>query len=157
MTAPRAWHADLPRVLVVACSDGRFQEAVDAFVRDELGVRHYDRLSVPGGAGALATSGSSFSRAHDLREECRFLVTAHAIEQVVFVFHGAAPDGPATADCADYGRKMPGSSSEQIRAQQDEDMREVARSGATPGAELAFYRCEVGPDEAVHFVPLSPE
>jgi len=48
-----SWDAANPNALVVACSDGRFQEELDAFLRAELALRQYDRLYVPGGAGGL--------------------------------------------------------------------------------------------------------
>ena len=41
------WEPDRPRILVAACSDGRLQEATDAFLARALGVRQYDRLYLP--------------------------------------------------------------------------------------------------------------
>ena len=40
------WQAVRPRVLVVACSDGRLQTATDDFLTDELGLTEYDERAV---------------------------------------------------------------------------------------------------------------
>ena len=53
----RQWARVRSRALVVACSDGRLQEATDAFLADELGLTEYNRFYMPGGGGALAASG----------------------------------------------------------------------------------------------------
>jgi len=76
------WEPERPHILVVACSDGRLQEATDAFLARALGVRQYDRLYVPGGGGALSASGREFIRAGQLRAECRFLVDARSFTKV---------------------------------------------------------------------------
>src|SRR4026209_2489832 len=57
------WLPDRPSTLVIACSDGRLQEATDEFLAHHLQVTRYDRFYVPGGAGALAASGRDFLRA----------------------------------------------------------------------------------------------
>jgi hypothetical protein len=139
------WEPTRPRVLVVACSDGRLQEATDAFLARALGVRQYDRFYVPGGGGALAASGSDFMRAHQLRRECRFLVEAHQVEHLVLLLHGPAADGPAEAVCADYRRKQPWARPAQVRAQQEADVRDLlGRRGDFAGtARVSVYRFEV--------------
>lgn len=63
-TFHRQWARVRSGTLVVACSDGRLQEATDAFLADEIGLTEYDRLYLPGGGGALAASGRDFIRAH---------------------------------------------------------------------------------------------
>ena len=68
------WLPDRPNTLVIACSDGRLQEATDEFLAHHLQVTRYDRFYVPGGAGALAASGRDFLRAQQIRRECRYLV-----------------------------------------------------------------------------------
>src|SRR5688500_5046649 len=89
------WNPARPRILVIACSDGRLQEATDDFLANHLGITHYDRLYVPGGAGGLSPSGRDFLRAQNLQRECRYLVEAHGVERLLALFHGPAPDGPA--------------------------------------------------------------
>lgn len=139
------WNPARPRVLVVACSDGRLQEATDAFLERAFGIRDYDRLYLPGGAGALASSGCELLRAQQVRHDCRFLVTAHQVGHLILLLHGPTTDGPPEAVCADYRRKRPWATPAQVRAQQGADVRELLRhrhefAGA---ARVAVYRLEV--------------
>jgi hypothetical protein len=111
---------------------------------------------VPGGAGALTPSGRDFIRAHQLQQECRYLVEVHAIESIVALFHGSAVDGPAEAMCADYRRKLSWGNVEQWRAQQDKDARELLENRWlwAGTASVAIYRCETSASGALGFVPL---
>ena len=145
LTLGMPWDPERPRVLVAACSDGRLQEATDAFLSRALGVRQYDRLYVPGGGGGLASSGAHFLRARELRRECQFLVEAHGVEHLILLFHGPAADGPAEAVCADYRRKHPWYRPDQVRAQQDNDVRDLLhrRDEFAGTAQLSAYRIEV--------------
>lgn len=145
LTLGMPWEAERPRVLVAACSDGRLQEATDAFLSRALGVRQYDRLYIPGGGGGLASSGAHFLRARELRRECLFLVGAHGVEHLILLFHGPAANGPAEAICADYRRKHPWYRSDQVRAQQDTDVRDLLsrREEFAGSARLSAYRIEV--------------
>lgn len=95
------WVPDRPRTLVVACSDGRLQKGVDDFLHHRFGLTDYDRLYVPGGAGALAASGMEFSRATRFRRECSFLIEAHQVERLILLFHGPSENGPPETVCAD--------------------------------------------------------
>ncbi|MEO7966781.1 MAG: hypothetical protein ABIT38_23015, partial [Gemmatimonadaceae bacterium] len=81
------WSPDRPSPLVIACSDGRLQEATDQFLGHHLHVSRYDRFYMPGGAGALAASGRDFIRARQLRRECRYLVDLHSVGHIVLLFH----------------------------------------------------------------------
>jgi hypothetical protein len=141
---------------VVACSDGRLQEITDEFLRRECGITHYDRLYVPGGAGALSPSGQDFMRAQQLQRECKYLVELHGVEHVIALFHAPAADGPAEAVCADYRRKFAWASSTEIRAQQEEDAKELLRYRHEWAARAAvsIYRCEVNADGNLAFVQL---
>ncbi|MGH7664264.1 MAG: hypothetical protein ACRENI_08245 [Gemmatimonadaceae bacterium] len=143
-------------MLVVACSDGRLQEATDSFLARALGVRQYDRLYAPGGGGALAASGREFIRAQQLRAECRFLVAAHDIEHLILLWHGAAEHGPSEAVCADYKRKQAWATRLQVRRQQESDVRDlVSRRHEFAGdARLACYRLEVDAAGALDVVTL---
>jgi hypothetical protein len=153
----RTWNRLRPRILVIACSDGRMQEEVDAFLLRHLHVSHYDRLYLPGGPGALAYSGGETARTAQQRRECLFLIEAHAIRRVVLIFHGPSRNGPAEATCADYQRKLPGMTPEQIRRQQEADVVELVRWRAewAGRAQLNAYRCEVNADNEVQFVALT--
>jgi len=158
----RRWSEERPRVLVVACSDGRLQEAVDDFLQNHLGILDYDRLYAPGGPGALASGGFEFLRSDTFRRECAFLVEAHGVEEVVLLFHGpASPDGPDHAACADYRRKTPRLSPTEIASQQQIDAADIVRAvfgrytaTGTRSVRVRVFRAEVLPDRRVRFVDL---
>ncbi len=156
---PQVWKPDRPHTLVVACSDGRLQEATDAFLSHELELAHFDRFYMPGGGGALASSGRDFLRAQYLRKECAYLVELHEITRVILLFHGPTENGPADAICADYRRKLPWASPALVRDRQRLDAAElIARRSEWAGAaEVMAYRCEVAPSHDVAFVPLDSE
>jgi len=150
------WHSERPHVLVVACSDGRLQEATDEFLSSYLGIAHYDRLYVPGGGGALSPSGRDFMRAHQHQQECRYLVDTHDVDTLIILFHGPASDGPAESICADYSRKQPWATVAQIRAQQEKDTGELleTRLQWASKASVAVYRCEIAANHALAFATL---
>lgn len=150
------WDRTRPRVLVVACSDGRLQEATDEFLTRELGITHYDRLYVPGGPGALSASGLDFIRAQQVRLECKYLVQLHGVQHLIALFHGPAEDGPADAVCADYQRKFARATPAELRAQQEEDARDLLRYRHewSDRAGVSIYRCEVGAGQQIRFVRL---
>jgi hypothetical protein len=151
-----SWEPARPHILVIACSDGRLQEATDAFLSSHLRITRYDRLYVPGGGGALSASGVEFMRAHQLQQECRYLIEIHDIERVLLFFHGPSADGPPEAMCADYLRKLKWATTEQQRAQQQRDADDLLeqRWQWAGTANVEVYRCEVGPGGALSFVNL---
>jgi hypothetical protein len=153
------WLPDRPSTLVIACSDGRLQEATDDFLARHLQVTRYDRFYVPGGAGALAASGRDFLRAQQLRRECRYLVELHAVREIVLLFHGPTADGPLAAACADYRRKLPWASVATLRGRQEQDAEELrGRSEEWAGAAgISTYRCEVDSSGAIRFADLAGE
>lgn len=152
------WTPDRPHTLVVACSDGRLQEATDAFLH-ELGLEHFDRFYMPGGGGALASSGRDFLRAQQLRRECAYLVELHEISKIILLFHGPAKDGPVESICADYRRKLPWASPALVSDRQRLDAVElISRCSEWAGhADVMAYRCEVQASHGVDFVPLDEE
>jgi hypothetical protein len=147
------WEAKRPRTLVVACSDGRLQRATDAFVDRELGLSEFDRLYVPGGGGALAASDRDVFRAQQLRNECKYLIELHEVQQVILLVHGPAPDGPPEAVCADYRRKLPWATPDVLRQRQARDVVELLqiRTEWAADAKVAVYRCEVDAERAITF------
>ena len=150
------WSPDRPSTLVIACSDGRLQEATDEFLAHELRVTRYDRFYVPGGAGALSSSGRDFIRAQQLRRECRYLVELHAVRHIVLLYHGPTVDGPPDAACADYRRKLPWASVAALRDRQALDAEELSglRAEWAGPAEVSMYRCEVDRRGHIHFADL---
>jgi len=154
-TVGTRWVRDNPHTLVVACSDGRFQQEVDEFLHEHLRISQYDRCYIPGGAGALVPGGVEFTRASQIRKECCFLIEAHGIERVVLLFHGPAHGGPEEAVCGDYKRRFPTKSAEAVRERQNEDAEAILRSGLA-GAPVELYRCEVTENGEVQFVNMKP-
>lgn len=142
--------------MVVACSDGRLQEATDAFLHSELGLSEFDRLYVPGGGGALSASDRDVFRAQQLRGECKYLVELHEVRRIILLFHGPAVDGPGEAVCADYRRKLPWATPHVLRQRQARDAMELMqmRHEWAADAAIATYRCEVAREGSVSFRPL---
>jgi hypothetical protein len=152
------WTIERPHVLVVACSDGRYQKALDEFLRAHLGITDYDRMYVPGGPGALASSMLSYFRGDQYRQDTAFLIDRHGVERLVLIFHGPLlPDGPREATCADYDRRMPSAMSGEIHAQHENDLPEVLRGmrRAAPHLTIDIFRAEVRPDRRVQFTRLA--
>jgi hypothetical protein len=147
------WSPERPHTLVVACSDGRLQEATDAFLHGPLGLVQFDRFYMPGGGGALAASGRDFIRAEHLRRECQYLVELHDVRRVLLLFHGPAENGPVEATCADYRRKMSWAKPADIRAQQLTDAAELVQNRLmwAGNATVSVYHCEVDAKHEVEF------
>lgn len=152
------WAPVRPRTLVVACSDGRLQEATDSFLAAELGLKEFDRLYVPGGGGALSASDRDVFRAQQLRAECKYLVELHEVRQIILLFHGPSANGPAEAVCADYRRKLPWATPDVLTQRQARDAIELAQLRAewAASASIAMFRCEVGAENVIAFRPLDP-
>ena len=158
MKPPRLnlWTPARPGALVVACSDGRLQQSVDAFLASDLGITDYDRLYLPGGPGALAANGD-YLRADVARRELEFLITAHRLDRIVLLFHGAAPDGPEHAVCADYRRRLYGRPREELAARQEHDAATLIRQIGWGGRlTVRAFRADVGSDCRVRFHELHP-
>ena len=153
------WTPARPNALVVACSDGRLQEATDSFLAREFRITRYDRFYVPGGGGALASSGSDADRARQMCAECKYLVDLHAVKRVILLFHGPSAEGRIEAACADYRRKLPWANIPQLRAQQEADAVDLLgrRREWASDAGVLLYRCEVDSFGALAFVNLDPE
>lgn len=150
------WTPDRPHTLVVACSDGRLQEQTDEFLNTRLGLKGFDRFYVPGGGGALTSSGRDFVRAQDLRRECAYLIQLHEIARVILLFHGPSENGPAEAVCADYRRKLPYATPPYVAERQKMDAMELIDIRATWAhhADVSAYRCEVHKGGDITFAEL---
>jgi len=152
------WQTDRPHILIVACSDGRYQLSLDEFLSHHLGITHYDRLYAPGGPGAMASSALSYFRGEQFRQESTFLMDAHGLEEIIFIFHGPTHDeGPSDATRADYRRKKPGAGTLEIYSQQEADLQEAVRAVVKANKDLrvSAFRAEVLADLRVRFVPLN--
>ena len=153
------WTPARPSAMVVACSDGRLQEATDAFLVREFKITRYDRFYIPGGGGALAPSGADPVRAQQMCAECKYLVDLHAVRRVILLFHGPSAAGRIEAACADYRRKLPWANLAELRAQQEADAVDLLkrRREWASDAGVLLYRCEVDAAGQLAFVNLDPD
>ena len=153
------WTPARPNALVVACSDGRLQEATDTFLAREFKITRYDRFYVPGGGGALASSGTDPLRAQQMCAECKYLVDLHAVRRVILLFHGPSAEGRIEAACADYRRKLPWANIQQLRAQQEADAVDLLtrRREWASDAGVLLFRCEVDAAGNISFVNLDSD
>ena len=150
------WAPNRPHTMVVACSDGRLQQATDEFLHSELGLGDFDRLYVPGGGGALSASDRDVFRAQQLRAECKYLVELHQVRKIILLFHGPAVGGPSEAVCADYKRKMPWATPDVLRTRQARDAVELMqlKSEWAAQASVSIFRCEVAANADIRFREL---
>jgi hypothetical protein len=149
-----SWSDAMPTALVVACSDGRFQEQTDGFLRHELGLQRYDRLYLPGGPGALVPDAARAATAAVYRHDAELLIRLHEVRDVVLVFHGPAADGPDSAVCGGYRQAFPNADVETVRRQQEADARLLLDAGFGSSTTLRAYRADVQAALQVRFTPL---
>jgi len=71
----------------VYCSDGRYGEAMDEFLHDGLGLPHYDRVAIPGGAACLAGHLLAMRERGALDRQLKFLVESHGLCRLVLIAH----------------------------------------------------------------------
>lgn len=150
------WNQERPRILVVACSDGRLQQSLDNFLKNHLGITDYDRLFAPGGPGALARASEEPLRSNHHFGELRFLADIHGVQRIILIFHSASPDGPEQSVCGDYRRLWPLFGIDEIAAKQEEDLQRVVAAirRNLPSLQIQAYRAETLPNYHVRFVDL---
>jgi len=153
-TSRARWDIERPRILVACCSDGRLQESIDEFLQNHLSISDYDGFYAPGGPAALTPGGYEFLRATQYRDDLAFLIRVHKVEELLLIFHGAAPDGPAEATCAHYHRVLPGAGPTAVREQQFQDLADLRMylNGLRLTARVCAYRVEVTANRQVQFV-----
>jgi hypothetical protein len=86
-TSPLPFIQERIGAAAVYCSDGRYGEAMDEFLHDCLGLPHYDRLAIPGGAACLAGHMLAMRERSALDRQLNFLVESHGISRVVLIAH----------------------------------------------------------------------
>ena len=158
-TSEAQWTLERPHVLVVCCSDGRLQEAIDEFLHGNLGIGDYDRLYAPGGPGVLAAGEPEFMQATHYRDDLAFLVRVHQVQELLLIFHGSGPDGPDGSNCAYYGRLLPEASTAEINQRQARDLAAVGEflKQQKLDVQVRAFRAEVLADRHVQMVPLQME
>jgi hypothetical protein len=110
--APTPWSPARPETLVVCCSDGRWHEQVEDFVRSEVSERA-DLYAVPGGPASFNLWGSSFDEAKGAEAALRFLAEHHELESVWLIAH---------QQCAYYRTKYGQLDEPLMRRRQEEDL-----------------------------------
>ncbi len=86
-TSPVPFVRERVGAAAVYCSDGRYGEAMDEFLHECLGLPHYDRVAVPGGAACLAGHMLAMRERSALERQLRFLVESHVLSRVVLIAH----------------------------------------------------------------------
>src|SRR5213593_3992917 len=108
--ATQSWNAERPENLVVCCSDGRWHEQVEDFIRVQVSERP-DMYVIPGGAASFDLWSSSFDEAQALERSFRFLVEHHSLRSVWLIAH---------QDCAYYRAKQRSAGEANLRRRQCE-------------------------------------
>jgi hypothetical protein len=93
--ATTPWSSTRPETLVVCCSDGRWHQQVEEFIREQVSQRA-DMYAVPGGPAGFSLWSSSFDESKVTEKAFRFLADHHALEAVWLMAH---------QDCAYYRTK----------------------------------------------------
>ena len=81
----------------IYCSDGRYGEMMDDFLHNCLGLPHYDRVAVPGGAACLAGHMQAMRERSAMERQLKFLIESHQLTRVVMIAH---------ADCGFYKKNV---------------------------------------------------
>ncbi len=81
----------------IYCSDGRYGEIMDDFLHNCLGLPHYDRVAIPGGAACLAGHMLAMRERSALDRQIKFLIEGHGLTRVVMIAH---------ADCGFYKKNV---------------------------------------------------
>jgi hypothetical protein len=91
------WVAERIHAAAVSCSDGRWGRQIDEFLEKGLALPRYDRVAVPGGAGALAGHVLTWKEEGALEHQLDLLVQVHGLVRVVLIAH---------QDCAFYTDRL---------------------------------------------------
>lgn len=129
------WINETGRALVMPCSDGRFGDDEEEFLRRHCRLERFDRLIVPGGPASILLASSWFFA---IREHFQMLSTAHDVNKVVGIAHH---------DCVYYAKKYPRLTPEERIELKISDLivfkQEVLRMA--PACEVLTYYVEIEP------------
>lgn len=143
-TTEASWVEANEHVLVVACTDPRFQRARKEFIEGMFGLGLYDPLIIPGGPAALLPS-----------SPVRFFVSSW-----VKMLHGAHGFKRAIAfahhDCRAYRARYPRLDDVRLREQQLRDLRQfrVEVAWLAPGIAVETYYAEPSADGHIQFLKV---
>jgi len=140
---PRRFESTVPfrshriHTAAVYCSDGRFGQQIDEFLRHSLGTALCDRLAVPGGPAALRPDPELPEDSRGILEQLAFLVRAHELQQVILIAH---------EPCAFYRERL-GVSDDRQHARQVEDLKAAARVvGTLASLQVDLYTARLVED-----------
>ncbi len=83
-TSPISFIHERVGAAAVYCSDGRYGEQMDD---NCLGLPHYDRVAIPGGAACLAGHLLAMRERGAMDRQLKFLIEAHGLSRVVLIAH----------------------------------------------------------------------
>ena len=117
--------------LVIHCIDFRFHEAIRDFLRDKLGIKNYDLLTIPGAAKHFTAIGST-ARREGLLEDIGISVRLHHPKEIILINH---------ADCGAYGGRVacPDEVSEEAMHRAALEEARSVISGQYPGVIVKSY------------------
>jgi hypothetical protein len=138
-------------VLVVHCSDHRFQAGFYEFLNLELNLdENYDLLAIPGGPQCLTLVEYLPKFSWASRKWFRHLVEAHAPRRIILIAH---------RDCAWY-KSLPFflHSASEPRQRQEEDLRRARRALTEdfPGSNVELYYAGWDSNDRVTLEVVSP-
>jgi len=108
-----SWVGPPVDTLAVFCSDGRFKQMTDQFLKDGLKVPHCDLFAVPGGPGWLTVDMFNYKECDVASKWIGELIEKHGLKRVLLIAH---------EDCAFYKEKCKGKSPAEIQTRQLEDL-----------------------------------
>lgn len=137
-----AWLDEVDHVLVVFCSEPRYREAIGEFLGTK-GIVRYDQAVMPGGPAIILQS--SFTFTND-RARIKLLLEEHEIARVIGIAH---------FKCAYYRHRFEAIAPEEMRKQQEADLRlfreEIVKLAPEVAVELYYAEGKGG---HVQFTPV---
>ncbi len=76
-----------PTAAALYCSDGRFGDQCEDFLRGGLGLPRFDRLVVPGGAACLAGHFAAYREEEAVASQLEFLISVRSMRRVILIAH----------------------------------------------------------------------
>jgi carbonic anhydrase len=76
-----------PDALVIMCSDYRFQEAFQLFLREELGIHRPMIIAIPGSISSIGVTVALPKSWHSMRNYIETLTGVHTVSRVVVINH----------------------------------------------------------------------
>jgi hypothetical protein len=131
-TSETPWVNESEHVLVMACSDPRFREAGEEFMRVHFRLRRFDQLILPGGPASILISAPYFFA---IRPQVKMLHETHDFKRILAIAHH---------DCAYYRLKYPKLDDAARRERQIADLHEFSKEVVklAPGTRVELYYAE---------------